>query len=155
GGAAAADAADAVTGGGQQHLPLGRDAVERGVQTGRRHPHPREPGGSGAPGRRRRGGRPAGLDVPWAARHARRVETYRLRVMTMVKADWPARALAEYRTGRPLVLLFDYDGTLTPIVAHPSLAVLPAPTQTLLATLAGVDGVTVGVVSGRALGHLK
>jgi len=59
------------------------------------------------------------------------------------------------RTGRPIALLFDYDGTLTPIVRHPSLAVLSHRTRNALARLAAVPGVTVGVLSGRPLSELK
>ena len=43
--------------------------------------------------------------------------------------SWFVRAAAEYHAGRPLALLFDYDGTLTPIVAHPNMAHLPDDTR--------------------------
>lgn len=59
------------------------------------------------------------------------------------------------RTGRPIALLFDYDGTLTPIVRHPSLAVLEHRTRNVLARLSRVPGVTVGVLSGRPLTEVK
>jgi trehalose 6-phosphate phosphatase len=49
------------------------------------------------------------------------------------------------------VLLLDYDGTLTPIVAHPRLAVLSPKTRGLLERLSQSPGVTVGIVSGRSL----
>lgn len=73
----------------------------------------------------------------------------------MCEPDWVTRAASEYAAGRHLALLFDYDGTLTPIVPHPSLAALPDPTRDTLAALARLDRVTVGVLSGRALRHLK
>ncbi len=60
-----------------------------------------------------------------------------------------------YSRHRPLVLLFDYDGTLTPIARHPSLAVLPPNTRDLLTRLATLPRVTVGVVSGRSLEEVK
>ncbi len=59
-----------------------------------------------------------------------------------------------YRQGSSLVLLFDYDGTLTPIVEHPNLAVLDRETKRLLADLAARPRVCVGVLSGRTLDEL-
>jgi trehalose-phosphatase len=73
----------------------------------------------------------------------------------MTASHWAAVAAAEYRSGRPLALLFDYDGTLTPIVPHPALAALPASTREALDALAGLPGVAVGVVSGRSLLTLR
>ena len=73
----------------------------------------------------------------------------------MRDSDWVGRAASEYAAGRPLALLFDYDGTLTPLVAHPSLAALPDGTRDLLADLAGVPRVAVGILSGRALRHVR
>jgi trehalose 6-phosphate phosphatase len=52
------------------------------------------------------------------------------------------------------VLGFDYDGTLTPLVAHPDLAHLDPAMRAVLARLAAVPGVMVGVVSGRGLDNL-
>lgn len=69
--------------------------------------------------------------------------------------DWATAALAGYRAGRPLALLFDYDGTLAPIAALPALAVLPPATRDALAGVAGLPRVSVGVVSGRGLGSLR
>ena len=51
--------------------------------------------------------------------------------------------------------MFDYDGTLTPIVSHPDLANLPPATRNTLAQLAALDRVCVGVISGRGLGNLR
>jgi trehalose 6-phosphate phosphatase len=65
------------------------------------------------------------------------------------------RLLAAYRGGRPLVLLFDYDGTLVPIVEHPSQAQLAAGTRQLLERLAGHPRLAVGILSGRMLDDLK
>lgn len=48
--------------------------------------------------------------------------------------------------GRPAVFL-DYDGTLTPIVAHPDMAVLAPEMRRVLEDLAGAT--TVAIVSGR------
>src|SRR5262245_60046481 len=60
-----------------------------------------------------------------------------------------------YRAGQPLALLFDYDGTLTPIVDRPELAKLSRQTRLLLASLVRRPHVFVGVLSGRRLNDLK
>ncbi|HEV3437822.1 MAG TPA: trehalose-phosphatase [Gemmata sp.] len=73
----------------------------------------------------------------------------------MTLPNWAIRAVAEYRVARSLALLFDYDGTLTPIVAHPSNATLPSATREALEAAAALNGVEVGIVSGRALAELK
>ena len=54
-----------------------------------------------------------------------------------------------------VLLLFDYDGTLTPIVPRPEDATLSADTRQLLAALAGMERFVVGVVSGRGLADLE
>lgn len=59
------------------------------------------------------------------------------------------------RTGSRLALLFDYDGTLSPIVAHPALALLSLGTRRLLDRLASLPNVCVGVLSGRSLSDLR
>ncbi|HHW79063.1 MAG TPA: trehalose-phosphatase [Xanthomonadaceae bacterium] len=66
----------------------------------------------------------------------------------------PKRLLDAYSRGERLVLVFDYDGTLTPLVAHPSLAHLDPALRDVLARLAVMPRVTVGVVSGRGLDDL-
>jgi trehalose 6-phosphate phosphatase len=63
--------------------------------------------------------------------------------------------IAAYHTGEKLVLLFDYDGTLTPIVEHPWQAKLAPHTRELLANLAAQPNVYVGVFSGRRLDELE
>ena len=67
---------------------------------------------------------------------------------------WPAvsRRLA---SASRVLLLFDYDGTLTPIVARPEIAILSEETRRSLAALAGMDRFVVGVVSGRGLADLE
>ncbi|MBM4446732.1 MAG: trehalose-phosphatase [Chloroflexi bacterium] len=54
-----------------------------------------------------------------------------------------------------VLLLSDYDGTLTPIVDKPELAILPQETRKLLRILAKNRRYAVGIVSGRALPDLK
>lgn len=59
-----------------------------------------------------------------------------------------------HQQGQRLVLVFDYDGTLTPLVEHPDLAHLVAALRNTLAQLAALPRVTVGIVSGRGLDNL-
>jgi len=54
-----------------------------------------------------------------------------------------------------VLLISDYDGTLTPIVDKPELAILSQETRKLLRRLAKNRRYTVGIVSGRALPDLK
>lgn len=64
-------------------------------------------------------------------------------------------ALDELLTRRPVLLAFDFDGVLAPIVDVPSAArALPGSTE-LLADLAAAAGVHVALVSGRALADLR
>lgn len=65
------------------------------------------------------------------------------------------RLLAARRSGAKLLLLFDYDGTLAPFAERPSEAILPAQTRQLLAQLAALPGIRVGVLSGRALADVE
>jgi trehalose 6-phosphate phosphatase len=65
-----------------------------------------------------------------------------------------ARLVETHRRGGQLVLLFDYDGTLVPLEAHPSLVRLDAATRELLGQLAGLPRVLVGILSGRMLDEL-
>jgi trehalose 6-phosphate phosphatase len=68
--------------------------------------------------------------------------------------SWRAFADA-YRAATHVLLLFDYDGTLTPIVGRPRQALLAPAMKEKLAALARRPEVTLGVVSGRALAELK
>jgi trehalose 6-phosphate phosphatase len=66
-----------------------------------------------------------------------------------------ARLVDARRRGTSLVLLFDYDGTLVPIVEHPSMAVLSTETRYRLEQLASTPSIVIGVVSGRAIDDLR
>jgi trehalose-phosphatase len=65
------------------------------------------------------------------------------------------KLVSTHRAGCRLSLLFDYDGTLTPIVERPCLARLAQGTRDLLQALARVPGVGVGIISGRELTDLR
>jgi len=54
-----------------------------------------------------------------------------------------------------LVLILDFDGTLSPLVEMPSAAVMPEGTRETLQALAVLDGITLVILSGRALEDLK
>jgi trehalose-phosphatase len=58
-------------------------------------------------------------------------------------------------SGKNLFLFLDYDGTLTPIVERPEMAVLAKATKDLLEKLAQDRGVKIGIVSGRALADIR
>jgi len=59
------------------------------------------------------------------------------------------------KSAEHVILLIDFDGTLTPIVERPELAYLPERTKRLLQELVHRRRYTVGIISGRALGDLK
>lgn len=74
--------------------------------------------------------------------------------MIALRTRWPAlrRRLA---AAEALVLLLDYDGTLVPIAAHPSLARLPAAVRRVLDRLSRRPGVQILVISGRAVRDVR
>ncbi len=61
----------------------------------------------------------------------------------------------QIRGAKHILLLSDFDGTLSPIAARPELAALPAETGRLLQGLACQPHITVVVISGRALSDIK
>ncbi|CAG9766584.1 unnamed protein product [Ceutorhynchus assimilis] len=64
--------------------------------------------------------------------------------------------LADYlKNTKNLALLLDYDGTLTPIVAHPDLAKIPPETKTLLEDLSKNPKVFLAIISGRNAENVK
>jgi trehalose 6-phosphate phosphatase len=66
-----------------------------------------------------------------------------------------ARLVHARKRGTSLALLFDYDGTLVPIVEHPSMAVLSKETRYRLEQLALIPSIFIGVLSGRAIDDLR
>jgi trehalose 6-phosphate synthase/phosphatase len=65
------------------------------------------------------------------------------------------RWLGTYLSRYPLVLLLDYDGTLTPLVSHPAEATLSPRIRKLLAACAARGDTEVGIVSGRSLANVR
>jgi len=59
------------------------------------------------------------------------------------------------KTAHQILLLTDFDGTLSPIVGRPEEAVLPDDTRCAIEALAASQRVGVAVVSGRALSDIK
>jgi trehalose 6-phosphate phosphatase len=54
-----------------------------------------------------------------------------------------------------LLLFFDFDGTLAPIVDESSEARMPRESREALSVLAGWKGITLAIISGRALADLR
>lgn len=65
------------------------------------------------------------------------------------------RLIEAHRSGRPLGLYFDYDGTLVPYASQPSAALLPTSSRSLLRMLSSQPRVCVGILSGRSLSDLR
>ena len=86
---------------------------------------------------------------PQTAGHANE----RLLLMAHLLNVWPSVSARLSRADRVL-LLFDYDGTLTPIVRRPGDAVLPGEVRRLLGSLAANPRYITGIVSGRSLEDL-
>jgi len=62
---------------------------------------------------------------------------------------------ADTRAASHVLLLSDYDGTLTPIVSRPEEAVLAPEAREQLCTLAKNPAFSVGIISGRSLTEIK
>lgn len=66
-----------------------------------------------------------------------------------------ASILDTYRTAKQSLLLFDYDGTLTPIVEDPAAAILSDESLGAIQTLAADPTNAVWIISGRNQGFLE
>lgn len=62
---------------------------------------------------------------------------------------------ADIRAASHILLLSDYDGTLTPIVSRPDEAVLSPEARDKLRALAAKPTFSVGIISGRSLSEVK
>ena len=54
-----------------------------------------------------------------------------------------------------LLLMLDFDGTLSPIVSHPDLATLAPQTRARLVELRTAPGVSLAIISGRSVADLR
>ncbi len=68
--------------------------------------------------------------------------------------DWEALA-PEWQSRKRLLLLLDFDGTLSPFEDHPGRARLPAKTKALVRLLGARPRVKVAVISGRAVSDIR
>ncbi len=65
------------------------------------------------------------------------------------------RNLSKKIKGKKILLLLDYDGTLTPIVARPGLAVLTKERRKALRLASKKPNIILGIISGRTLKDIK
>ena len=69
-------------------------------------------------------------------------------------SNWD-KIVSRIKSASRVLLLFDYDGTLTPIVGRPELAILSEESRQLLKNLSHKRHFIVGVVSGRGLNDIQ
>ena len=67
---------------------------------------------------------------------------------------WPSVS-KQIKESSKVLLLSDYDGTLTPIVDRPDLAVLASETRDVLLSLSRQEKYLLGIVSGRGLADVS
>jgi trehalose-phosphatase len=68
--------------------------------------------------------------------------------------DWE-NIQARIRRARNLFLFVDYDGTLTPIVSRPELALCPSEVKRHLGKLRDLPGVSLAIISGRSIEDVR
>ncbi len=68
--------------------------------------------------------------------------------------DWKS-VQAKIQKAQNLFLFLDYDGTLTPIVSRPELALCPAELKKLLEKLRDLSGISLGIISGRSIEDVR
>jgi len=68
--------------------------------------------------------------------------------------DWQS-IQAKIHQAQNLFLFLDYDGTLTPIVSHPELALCPFEVKKTLGGLRDLPNVYIAIISGRSLEDLR
>jgi len=62
---------------------------------------------------------------------------------------------SDIRAASHILLLSDYDGTLTPIVSRPEEAILSPEVRDKLSALAGKPAFSIGIISGRSLSECR
>ena len=75
--------------------------------------------------------------------------------MTRYLADFWEEIVCRAKAASRVIILLDYDGTLSPIALRPELASLPAKTREVLSRLNLNDKFEVGIISGRSLADIK
>ncbi len=68
--------------------------------------------------------------------------------------EW-ANIESAIKKSKRVLLLLDYDGTLTPIAPTPGDAVIDSEIRKILISIAGKDKYAVGIISGRSLREIK
>jgi len=75
--------------------------------------------------------------------------------MTCYLPDSWEEIASRIKTASQVIILLDYDGTLSPIASTPELALLPPGTKQVLGELAHHDNFEVGIISSRSLADIK
>ncbi len=68
--------------------------------------------------------------------------------------DW-RNIQARIQQAQDLFLFLDYDGTLTPIVSRPELALCPSEVRRCLEKLRDLSGIHLGIISGRSIEDVR
>lgn len=75
--------------------------------------------------------------------------------MTCYLLDSWGEIVSKAKAASGVIILLDYDGTLSPIASRPELALLPPETREVLKKLDLQDNFEVGIISGRSLADIK
>lgn len=75
--------------------------------------------------------------------------------MTCYLADFWEEIVSRVKAASGVIVLLDYDGTLSPIALRPELASLPGETREVLGKLNLHRNFEVGIISGRSLADIK
>jgi len=75
--------------------------------------------------------------------------------MTCYLPDFWEEIVSRVKAASQVIILLDYDGTLSPIASRPELALLPPRTKQVLGELVHHDNFELGIISGRSLADIK
>jgi trehalose-phosphatase len=75
--------------------------------------------------------------------------------MTCYLPDSWEEIASRVKAASQVIILLDYDGTLSRIASRPELALLPPGTREVLGELGHHDNFVVGIISGRSLADIK
>lgn len=65
------------------------------------------------------------------------------------------KLLDKIKNNEQVLLMFDYDGTLTPIVEKPDLAGLNEKTKNNLETITGINNIRIAIITGRKITDIQ